>query len=132
VENRPESEIAWECEGIELFDDDSESSTIDADPISALQHAKSSYRQAWNRWFSSYLETTARKAEFAKLRIANRLASYVRGVPVWPVLVVYVVLVAGLFVLASTLPVDFSWLPLIIRIGLMGACKLIPFIILFL
>jgi hypothetical protein len=56
------------------------------------------------------------------------LASYVRGVPVWPVSVVYVVLVAGSFVLASTLPVDFSWLPWIIRIGLMGAGMLPPVI----
>jgi hypothetical protein len=129
MNERPISDLDQECEGIELLDDDSDSSSIDADPTLALQHAKSSYRLAWNRWFSSYLETTARKAEFAKLRIANRLASYVRGVPVWPVLVVYVVLVAGLFVLASTLLGNFSWLPWIIRIGLMGAGMLTPVIL---
>jgi restriction endonuclease Mrr len=44
-------------------------------------------------------------------------------------LVVYVVLVAGLFVLASTLPLEFSWLPWIIRIGLMGAGMLTPVIL---
>jgi hypothetical protein len=128
MNERQISDLDQECEGIELLDDDSGSSLIEFDPLSALQHAKSSYRKSWKRWFSSNLETTSRKAEFRKLWLANRLASYVRGVPVWPVSVVYVVLVAGSFVLASTLPVDFSWLPWIIRIGLMGAGMLPPVI----
>ena len=129
MNERQISELDKECDGIELLDDNAGSSRIDADPLSALQHAKSSYRHAWNRWFSSYFETTARKAEIRKLRLANRLASYVRGVPVWPVLVVYVVLVAGLFILASKLPVDFSWIHRIIRFGLMGVGMLTPVIL---
>ena len=126
MNERQISDLDQECQGIELLDDPSVSSPIEADPVSHLQHAKSSYRQARSRKVSSYLETAGRRAVSGKLQLANRLAPYVLGVAVWPVLVVYVVFVAGLFVLASALPIDFSWLPWSLRIGLMGAGMLIP------
>jgi hypothetical protein len=129
MNERQIKDLDQECEGIELLDDDSDSSLIAADPMSSLEHAKSSYRLAWNGWFSSLLKSTARKAKLAKLRLANLISPYVRGVTIWPVLVVYIVVVAGLFILASMLPFDFSWLPWIIRIGLMGAGMLIPVIL---
>jgi HJR/Mrr/RecB family endonuclease len=132
MNERQIKDLDQECEGIELLDDASDSSLIAADPISSLGNAKSSYRLAWNGWFSSLLKSTARKAELAKLRLANLMSPYVRGVTIWPVLVVYTVVVAGLFILASMLPLDFSWLPWIIRIGLMGAGMLIPVILLLL
>ncbi len=129
MKERRISDLDQECEGIELLDDVSGSSRIEVDSLTCLQHARLSYQQAWNRWFFSCLETTARKAVCGKLRLANWLAPYVLGVPVWPAFVIYVVLVAGLIVLAAALPIDFSWLPWIFRIGLMVAGLLIPVVL---
>jgi len=128
MNERQIKDLDQECEGIELLDDAPDSSTIDADPISSLEHANFQHRQAVDRWFSTFLASTVRRAKIGRLRLARSLSPYVRGVTIWPVLVVYVVVVAGLFILASMLPFDFSWLPWIIRIGLMGAGMLIPVI----
>ena len=128
MNERQIEDLDHECEGIELLDDAADSSTIDADPISSLEHANFQHRQAVDRWFSTFLTSTVRRAKIGRLRLARSLSPYVRGVTIWPVLVVYIVVVAGLFILASMLPFDFSWLPWIIRIGLMGAGMLTPVI----
>lgn len=130
MNQRQTSDLDQECEGIELLDDASDSSTAMTDPLPYLQHAKLAYRKAQSHWFSSHLETTARKANCERLRLANRLAPYVHGVSVWPVFVVYIVFVAGWLVLISALPFDLLWLPWIIRFGLLGALVLMPALLL--
>jgi len=124
--NRPISDVEIECEGIELIDDIADLPAISSQPFVDLQNAKNDCRQAWMYSIASHIQATVSYIQCARLNLAYRLSAYVNGVPVWPLIVVYIVFVAGAFVVSSMIPIEFSELSGISRAVLMFSGVLLP------
>jgi hypothetical protein len=121
MNERHKSDLDQECEGLELIDDSSFPPLMKADPAMNLVKAQSRYRQATKSWFASYSRSCVWYAECLKLELANRLASHIRGISVWPLIVVYIVAVIALSLLATALPIGSSVTLWSIPFGLMSA-----------
>lgn len=128
--NRPVSDVEMECEGIELIDDIADLPATSSQPVVDLHNAKNHCRKAWMYFIASHIRATVSYVQSARLNLAYRLSAYVHGVPVWPLIVVYIIFVAGAFVVSSMIPIEFSELFGTSRTVLMFSGVLFPVFIL--